>query len=122
MNSNSNNNGSAAGGIGFCGLLTIAFIVLKLTGVISWSWLWVLAPIWIPAAIVLAVLLVVLIVVLVKEGVKQTEEKRRRQERSLGIDEQARRYGLERQPGETDLELKKRIAFLKQAERRAGHR
>lgn len=117
MNEN-RNNGSAAGGIGFCGLLTIAFIVLKLTGVISWSWLWVLAPIWIPAAIVLAVLLVVLIVVLVKEGVKQTEEKERR----LGIDEQARHYGLERQPGETDLELKKRIAFLKQAERRAGNR
>lgn len=39
-----------------------------------------------------------------------------------GIDEQARHYGLERQPGETDLELKKRIAFLKQAERRAGNR
>ena len=114
MNENRNNSGTA-GGIGFCGLLTIAFIILKLTGVISWSWLWVLAPIWIPAAIVLAVLLVVLIVVLVKEGVKQTEEKQRRQERSLGIDEQARHYGLERQPGESDLELKKRIAFLKQA-------
>ena len=98
MNSNSNNNGSAAGGIGFCGLLTIAFIVLKLTGVISWSWLWVLAPIWIPTAIVLAVLLVVLIVVLVKEGVKQTEERQRRELRSENIDEQARRYGLERQP------------------------
>ena len=59
---------------------------------------------------------------IMKEGVKQTEEKQRRQERSLGIDEQAHRYGLERQPGETDLELKKRIAFLKQAERRAGRR
>jgi hypothetical protein len=121
MNENRNNSGTA-GGIGFCGLLTIAFIILKLTGVISWSWLWVLAPIWIPTAIVLAVLLVVLIVVLVKEGVKQTEEKQRQKERSLGIDEQARHYGLERQPGETDLELKKRIAFLKQAERRAGNR
>ena len=60
MNENRNNSGTA-GGIGFCGLLTIAFIILKLTGVISWSWLWVLAPIWIPTAIVLAVLLVVLI-------------------------------------------------------------
>lgn len=108
---NSNNNGSAAGGIGFCGLLTIAFIILKLTGVISWSWLWVLAPIWIPTAIVLAVLLVVLIVVLVKEGVKQTEERQRRELRSENIDEQARRYGLERQPGESDLELKKRISY-----------
>ena len=67
MNENRNNSGTA-GGIGFCGLLTIAFIILKLTGVISWSWLWVLAPIWIPTAIVLAVLLVVLIVVLVKEA------------------------------------------------------
>lgn len=28
------------------GLLTIVFIVLKLCGVISWSWLWVLSPIW----------------------------------------------------------------------------
>ncbi len=120
MNEN-RNNGGTAGGIGFCGLLAIAFIVLKLTGVISWSWLWVLAPIWIPTAIVIAVLLVILIVVLVKEGVKQTEEKQRRQERSLGIDEQAHRYGLERQPGETDLELKKRVAFLKQAERRSRH-
>ena len=42
MNDNRHNNNSTAGGIGFCGLLTIAFIVLKLTGVISWSWLWVL--------------------------------------------------------------------------------
>lgn len=121
MNENRNNSGTA-GGIGFCGLLTIAFIILKLTGVISWSWLWVLAPIWIPTAIVLAVLLVVLIVVLVKEGVKQTEERQRRELRSENIDEQARRYGLERQPGESDLELKKRIAFLKQAERRDGRR
>lgn len=121
MNDNRHNNG-AAGGIGFCGLLAIAFIVLKLTGFIDWSWLWVLAPLWIPLAIVLVVLLAVLIVVLVKEGVRQTEEQQRRELRSGGIDEQARRYGLERQPGESDLDLKKRIAFLKQAERRAGRR
>lgn len=107
MSSNSNNNGSAAGVIGFCDLLTIVFIVLKLTGVISWSWLWVLAPIWIPVAIILAMLLVVLIVVLVKEGVKQTEEKQHRQERSLGIDEQARRYGLERETADEVLRIAK---------------
>jgi hypothetical protein len=35
------------GGIGFIGLLTLIFIVLKLTGVIAWSWVWVLAPLWI---------------------------------------------------------------------------
>ena len=40
-------------------LLTIVFIVLKLTNVIDWSWLWVLAPFWIPWAIVLGVLAVI---------------------------------------------------------------
>ena len=38
--------GSSSGGIGFLGLLTIVFIVLKLMGYITWSWLWVLAPLW----------------------------------------------------------------------------
>jgi hypothetical protein len=36
---------SSSGGIGFFGLLTVAFIVLKLCGVIDWSWFWVLSPI-----------------------------------------------------------------------------
>lgn len=33
-------------GTGFPGLLAITFIVLKLTGVIDWSWWWILAPLW----------------------------------------------------------------------------
>jgi hypothetical protein len=41
------------GGIGFFGLLTIVFITLKLTNYIDWSWWWVLAPIWMPFAIIL---------------------------------------------------------------------
>ena len=45
--------GEAGAGIGFLGLLCIAFIVLKLTGVIDWSWWWVMAPIWIPWSILL---------------------------------------------------------------------
>lgn len=48
---------SASGGIGFAGLLAIVFIVLKLLGKITWSWLWVLAPLWIPMAIVILVLI-----------------------------------------------------------------
>lgn len=31
----------------FVNLLTILFIGLKLAGVIAWSWLWVLSPLWI---------------------------------------------------------------------------
>lgn len=42
----SEQNNTQQGGIGFFGLLTIAFVVLKLTGFISWSWWWVLAPLW----------------------------------------------------------------------------
>jgi len=42
---------------GFSTLLTILFIALKLTGQIAWSWLWVLAPLWIPTAIFILILL-----------------------------------------------------------------
>lgn len=51
----------SSGGIGFFGLLTIVFIVLKLTNVIAWSWLWVLSPLWIPFAIGLVISIIVLI-------------------------------------------------------------
>ena len=53
-------------GVGFVGLLTIAFIVLKLMDVIQWSWVWVLAPIWIPFGAALAVLFIALIVGLLR--------------------------------------------------------
>lgn len=36
------------GNMKICDVLTVVFIVLKLVGVISWSWWWVLAPFWIP--------------------------------------------------------------------------
>ena len=47
-------------GLSFLGLLTIVFIVLKLTGVIAWSWWFVLLPFWGPLAIGLMFLLVAL--------------------------------------------------------------
>jgi len=45
---------SSSSGIGFGGLLTIVFIVLKLTKYIDWSWWWVLSPIWIPIILFVA--------------------------------------------------------------------
>lgn len=60
------NDNTATGGAGFTGLLTLVFIVLKLTGVISWSWWSVLSPLWIPVAIVALIGLVVLIGVAVR--------------------------------------------------------
>lgn len=60
-----NESSSASGGIGFTGLLTIVFIVLKLLGKIAWSWWWVLSPLWISAGLVLAILLIGLLVLAV---------------------------------------------------------
>ncbi len=54
-----NNNTNNGGSIGFAGLLTIAFIVLKLIGVITWSWWWVLSPVWITFLLVFTLVLVV---------------------------------------------------------------
>ena len=48
-------------GLGFCDVLLIVFIVLKLIGVINWSWGWVLAPLWIPVLLVVIGFLVSLI-------------------------------------------------------------
>lgn len=45
-----NNN---TGAMKFCDVLLIVFVVLKLVGVIDWSWWWVLAPFWIPTLIVI---------------------------------------------------------------------
>ena len=43
---------------GFTTLLTVAFIVLKLCNVITWSWWWVLSPLWISVALFILVLLI----------------------------------------------------------------
>ncbi len=57
----SSNNNSTNSGIGFSGLLTIVFIVLKLTHTIDWSWWWILSPIWIPVVLVIVILLFAII-------------------------------------------------------------
>lgn len=51
------NSSKSSGGIGLAGVLLIVFVVLKLTGLITWSWLWVLAPLWIPVIAVIGITL-----------------------------------------------------------------
>lgn len=58
MSSASNSNS----GIGFLGCLFLIFLVLKLTGVIAWSWWWVTAPLWGCAA--LAIIACIFLIVL----------------------------------------------------------
>jgi len=55
---------SRATGIGFWGALTLLFIAFKITGYIDWSWIWVLAPLWGPIALMLVVAFVVILVTL----------------------------------------------------------
>jgi hypothetical protein len=50
----------------FLPMLGLLFIGLKLTGHITWSWLWVLSPLWIPAAIILGFLLLAGFIVILK--------------------------------------------------------
>ena len=49
-------------GLTFIDALTLIFIVLKLCGVINWSWLWVLSPLWITfvVAIVIGIIMFIL--------------------------------------------------------------
>lgn len=51
----------ASGGAGSLTILLIAFIALKLAGVITWSWWWVTAPAWIPGGTVVAISLAALL-------------------------------------------------------------
>lgn len=58
-------NRAAGGGITFLGLLQVAFIVLKLCGVVTWTWPVVLIPLWIDIAIV-AIVLIIWIIIIIK--------------------------------------------------------
>lgn len=49
---------SSGGGIGVPGCLFIAFVVLKLTGHIDWSWWWVTSPLWLPLALIFLIFFV----------------------------------------------------------------
>ncbi len=58
---------SNSSGIGFFGLLTVLFVGLKLTGFISWSWWWVLLPMWGGFALVLIVMVLAFIAMYIKD-------------------------------------------------------
>lgn len=50
-----------AGVLGLLGLTQIAFIGLKVVGIIHWSWIWVLSPIWIPVVLFIAIICLCLV-------------------------------------------------------------
>lgn len=72
--SNTETTASTTGGIGFFGLLTIVFITLKLTGYITWSWIWVLSPLWITFAAVVAIIALVGVIALIVIGLNKVAD------------------------------------------------
>jgi len=63
-------NSSSSSGIGVFGLLGVAFVVLKLTGYIHWSWWLVTLPFWGGIALVIAGFIIYLTVNSIIEFVK----------------------------------------------------
>ena len=57
-----NQNHAASGGFGLLEVLTIVFIVLKLCGLISWSWWLVLMPLWIELGIILILFVIMFVI------------------------------------------------------------
>ena len=69
------NEKKTSGSIGITTILFVVFLVLKLTGVISWSWWWVTAPLWIPICfgLIVAIILVIAKVIIRKKKNEKTQ-------------------------------------------------
>jgi hypothetical protein len=76
--SKSSSTSAGSGGLGVFSVLGIIFITLKLCGVIHWSWLWVLAPFWIPLSLCVVVFFIGCLIVGVCQGLILAIEYRQR--------------------------------------------
>jgi membrane protein YdbS with pleckstrin-like domain len=66
----SSSSSSSSGGISFTGALTVLFIGLKLTNVITWSWWWVLSPIWISLSLAVVILTIAIVIAIIAGAFK----------------------------------------------------
>ena len=55
----------SGGGMSLLGVVQIVFIILKLVGVITWSWPVILIPLWIQLGMIIVMLAVMLVMVLI---------------------------------------------------------
>ena len=53
--------------IGFFGVLTIVFVALKLLKIVTWPWIFVLIPIWLPIVFFLVFVLLCFLVLYIAE-------------------------------------------------------
>jgi hypothetical protein len=68
---------STAAGIGTADVLTIIFVVLKLVGVINWSWWWVLSPLWIGFALLISICVIAFVVGAVASAIVAVTDRRK---------------------------------------------
>ena len=54
----------------FAGVFTVLFSILKLTDMLSWSWLWILSPLWITVILVSVTLIIMVMIYLIKDSKK----------------------------------------------------
>lgn len=57
------------------GTLGVLFVAFKLAGVIAWPWVWVLAPFWVPLALMVAFFGVIVIVSVVSVLIEMAKER-----------------------------------------------
>lgn len=63
-------------GLGFFGTFTIALIVLKLCNMIDWAWAWVLAPMWLPALVIIVIFIFAALILAGKIDKEERERNR----------------------------------------------
>ena len=67
---------SSGGGVGIVTILWVTFLILKLTHVIDWAWVWVFAPLWIAASLgALFIIIIGLILLLAIVGITNKNSK-----------------------------------------------
>jgi hypothetical protein len=76
--SDNNSSSSSSSGIGFCGALFILFLGLKLCGVITWSWWWVIAPLWAGFVVALGLIFLFVIILFCAEKITNLAQNKRK--------------------------------------------
>ena len=83
-------------------VLQIVFLTMKFTGAVSWSWWAVLTPTFCMIGIPIAIIVIAVIVLAPKVLIDDWKRMKR-------VEAEAKKYGMERKPGESTGDLKKRI-------------
>ena len=86
----------------FLHVIQIVFLTMKITGDVSWSWWTTLTPLFCTVGLPIAIVVIAVIVLAPKVMIEEVKQRKR-------VEAEAKKYGMERKPGESAGDLKKRI-------------